>query len=94
MTDEDVDPTTGAAAEPDADRPSSLLHASEFYDADSPPFGELPEKPKKAPAPPTDSVGMARPSGPHRTVPACVGALAVAAVAFVLLRRRRRARRA
>ena len=67
--------------------------ASDFYDADRPPFEELPEKPRKSPTPGAATVPLDAEPPMKRQARARVGAAAfVTLLALLLLRHRRRRR--
>ncbi len=95
ITNQDADPITDAIGDPvPAASGTDGESASDLYDADRPPFGELPEKPEKAPpvaggaagAVPADAGGAV-----SRRLQVRAGAAVVATmVALVLLRRRAR----
>jgi len=95
ITNQDADPTTDAIGEPvPAASGTDGESASDFYDADRPPFGELPEKPAKAPSVAGGAAGAVPAdagAATSRRLQVRAGAAVVAAlVALVLLRRARR----
>lgn len=64
--------------------------ASDFYDADRPPFEERPEKPKPPPAPAGPQAPPAGALGSRELQVRAGSAVVVALLALLLLRRRRR----
>lgn len=65
--------------------------ASDLYDASNPPFGALPEKPPRAPAPALAPPSEASPSTGRRAALVRAGLPAAASLLAVVLLRRRRA---
>lgn len=92
-TDQNADEVVETGADQPADQPAARAGAgtaSDLYDASNPPFGALPEKPPRAPAPALAPPSEASPSTGRRAALVRAGLPAAASLLAVVLLRRRR----